>query len=483
MTGFLDLSNELLSIIALFVERSSLQSLALVNKHIHHICEPLLLKHQWLHKKWAYVGVCLIEFDGKLGESFLLLLKAVFQEPNITWYIRHIDTQLDERGGRWADKMLSCLDEGDDYDRKIENLQAQVPVTSLIHDSSRQAWLNALKVYRNSVVKLFLPLLPRLRTLSFGEHHEIGAVQCRLPGKKDIYLGLKSISFFDRENRSIHVNNAIKCTWLPSLEELTATGLHYGISLENPPQGKDRCPMRKLRLLSSGLDVDAVEALLQGVRQDNSYGLQHFVYSHHNIDFDYAHQIFDGPRLLEVLSRNCSNTLTELEMDIAESEYRISHTSLEDCSEIGYFPTLGPTLKKLDQVKTLWINCDMLVDGWYTCREHHIDTERDGFIFEISQTRLCDILPKSVQTLYITSKSYPIAAKIVIEQLLTLLEEDYDEVPNLRQLGLNWGTPELEWYTRLSRACMDRGIKLLCSTDFPSPTERHSQVDGLRILR
>jgi hypothetical protein len=134
MTGFCDLSDELLLNIVSCLALPSILPFSLVNKHIHGLCESVLSESQLLHQKWG--RVCL-RFDW--NRDFIMFLDALFRDPNITWHILELDTRLGDPDD-WASTAFDDTDVyNQDQDVNMSRLRDRVVSSSHLGDGTHQA--------------------------------------------------------------------------------------------------------------------------------------------------------------------------------------------------------------------------------------------------------------------------------------------------------------------------------------------------------
>jgi hypothetical protein len=484
MIGLLVLPNELLSNIILLIDCfPDLLSFSLINKHVHSLCRARLEEPQALHSQWARINdnyTCQTSLRG--------LCYDVLENPHIAWYIRVL--HLFDSDGE-----LDALNDADE-----EALRDQILTSRAVPDESRQMWLDAVELLTMEMIdesntrltKLLLTLLPRLHTLGFNEIQELRGLLNSLPSSSGMFSSLRNVDIvYNHHQRGTALDSLLECMQLPSLEQLDVSYvLHEDDIFFSVSEGT--CPLRKLTMGYCEINPGALTAILQRIRIGGSYGLQEFSYLHYYpVDaWLQFHVDFDGPGLVEALVIHSGTTLTKLKLSVDDPYYAVNHavgyTELQDGSPVKELITpggglkgsnrlgelqanpemlsgdaiaLGGGLKGLNQLRELQVNPEMLVEGWRAWKNEAslIPGSWFGAVDEsVTQSLLRDILPRSLEVLNILESSLQVT-RIVMEKLVTLLELDFEEVPNLKVLNIGWEPSDLGG-DRFIQICTKRGV-------------------------
>lgn len=458
MAGLMDLPVELQLNVISFVESDlpSFLHFALANKYLYKLCKHRFGKHREMHSEWALLNSSAY---GDNAKPFRELVITILHNSDIATYIREL--RVCHSG--WGGQSSAILSED------MMLIREPISTASFASDDLREAWLGFLEYFSrerdcSALMTLLLPLLPRLRTLDMSEceaHHLLESLLNWLPDFSGAFPALKTLLCSGKGSQfTTDVNKVIQCPVLPALEDLTAFGVsglpgHYFIC----PERKGTYALRKLRLVDSQLRPVAIAAILPGTK------LELFKYSHRRVEHVLREEHFDGPGIIEVLLQYARTTLTELDLGICWHYYQwCNRSSISSDLDLQNgrsqdIITLGPRLKDFKALKSLYVQGEMLVEGWRAWT-YDRDSVKDPFEVvdqSVRQVPLRNILPRSLQTLRISLK-FPNMATIVVEKLTVLMEEDYDTVPNLRKIQIPFNV-----YNDLARlwiACEQRNVEL-----------------------
>jgi hypothetical protein len=227
------------------------------------------------------------------------------------------------------------------------------------------------------------------------------------------------------------------------------------------------------------IEADALRTILskiqkpsEGNAQTSKYeGLKSFSYYHGIMDWELSQLPIDIPGIAKVVAEYATDTLESLELrcDIdyfwlhGKSASYISTEHNVDKYMVGL--TLDCSLQSMKCLKSLMVDPMMLVFGWRSLKHSPSYLERrwvEGLTEAARAVPLANVLPRSLETLSIYNfgnSKFEKATELCAANLVTLLEDNYGAVPNLKHISLSKPTGP-RFTDRIQKACRSRGVEL-----------------------
>lgn len=170
MTTFADLPNEVLSEILFQAMPHSIEPLAAVSRHFHHLAVPLLQEHRKLRRQYSTLGPMDLEGVWGRGDWTAKLFMLVVNNPRLAQYIVNVQSSYRSHS------LATTPDPGHNglyhlpyHADVLSRLEHAVRSTDSIPAEEVPDWITAIQSGdERPIVALLLPRLPNLHTLTCG---------------------------------------------------------------------------------------------------------------------------------------------------------------------------------------------------------------------------------------------------------------------------------------------------------------------------